>query len=93
MSVLLARVQSLAKRGEVGVSRHGLGKMTADDILLDDVVAGVGSAILIEEYPEHAKGPSVLVLQRDGQNRPIHIVWGIAKYTTTPTVLVTALST
>ena len=90
MSAVLARVQALAKQGEVRLSRHGLGELSADGILLDDVVAGVSSAITIEEYPEYVKGPSVLVLQRDGEQRPMHIVWGLAKNTTAPAVLVTA---
>jgi hypothetical protein len=29
-------------------------------------------------------------LQRDNQNRPVHVVWGIGRGTVTPVVLVTA---
>ena len=90
MSDFLGHLQTLVKRGEVIVSRHGLLELAARDILLDDVVAGVAAAIPVEEYPAYVKGPSVLVLQRDNQDRPVHVVWGIAGGTVTPVVLVTA---
>jgi hypothetical protein len=61
------------------------------DILLDDVITGVNAAIVIEEYPDFFKGPSVLVLQHDVQKRPIHVLWGIHKGTATPAVVVTAI--
>lgn len=90
MSDILLRVQALVRRGEVEVSRHGFRELAADDILLDDAVGGAAAAIAIEEYPAFVKGPAVLVLQHDGDRRPIHVVWGIPRGATTPAVLVTA---
>jgi hypothetical protein len=89
MSDILARVQKLVRQGEVSLSRHGFRELAADDILLDEVVNGIDAAIAIEEYPAYVKGPSVLVLQHDGQKRPIHVLWGIAKDSNTPAVVVT----
>jgi len=90
MSDTLLRVQVLVRRNEVEISRHGFQELDADDILLDDVIAGVSAALAVEEYPASVKGPSVLVLQYDAARRPIHIVWGIPRGGTTPAVLVTA---
>ena len=59
MSDTLTRVQRLVEGGDVSVSVHGFRELAADDILLDEVTAGVRSAIIIEEYPEAFKGPSV----------------------------------
>jgi hypothetical protein len=90
VSETLARVKELVRRGEVEASQHGLRELAADGILLADVVSGADAAAAIEDYPEFHKGPSVLVLQRDGSGLPIHVVWGIARRATTPAVLVTA---
>ena len=90
MSETLARVKSLATRGEVEVSRHGLRELATRGIVLDDIVDGINAAIVVEDYPDVWKGPSVLVLQRDGDGRPVHIVWGIARDAVSPAVLVTA---
>jgi len=90
MSETLRRVQVLVLGGEVEVSRHGLQELAADGILLEDAVAGVANAEVVEDYAEFHKGPSVLALQRDSSGRPLHVLWGIARATTTPAVLVTA---
>ena len=90
MSQTLARVQLLVAEGRVHISDHGYDELAADGILARDVVAGVASAVVVEDYPEYHKGPCVLVLQQDRARQPIHAVWGIAKNMDKPAVLVTA---
>jgi hypothetical protein len=90
MSETLARVQALVRHGEVEVSRHGYRELAVDDIVLEQVIASVATAVALEDYPATSKGPSVLALQRDGAGRPVHVVWGIPKGATAPAVLVTA---
>lgn len=90
MSEILVRVQALVARGEYLVSRHGFHELLADDILVEDVLAGVKQALVVENYPDTRKEPSVLVLQRDRENRPVHVMWGVPKVQGTPAVLVTA---
>ena len=90
MSTIFDEVRALVQRGEVRVSDHGYEEMSDEDILARDVLAGVFDGVVVEDYPTYAKGPCVLVLQRDLNRQPIHVVWGIPKNLSSPAVVVTA---
>ena len=90
MSETLEKIRQLVREGIVRISDHGYDELAADDIYAGEVLSGVDTAQLVEDYPEYGKGPCVLVLQTDGHGRPVHAVWGIPKGTTSPAVLVTA---
>lgn len=86
----LERVRALAADGNVLISDHGYDELADDDIFADEVLAGLAAAVVVEDYPSAAKGPSVLVLEHDSEGRPIHVVWGIPDRKLGPAVLVTA---
>jgi hypothetical protein len=90
MSETLTQVQALVARRDLRVSAHGLRELAADGILLDDIAGGIGQAVVVEDYPTYFKGPCVLVLQRDGESNPIHVLWGLEAGKSSPAVLVTA---
>jgi hypothetical protein len=90
MSQLLEQILDLIERGEVSISAHGYDELAEDGLLVRDVMANISKAVVVEEYPDYFKGPCVLVLQNDLEDRPIHVVWGIAKAASSPAVLVTA---
>jgi hypothetical protein len=90
MSDTLGRIVDLVRNAEVRISAHGYDEMAEDGILAGEVIDGIASALMVEDYPESSKGPCTLVLQRDRNGRPIHAVWGIPRGQTSPAVLVTA---
>lgn len=89
MSAALEAIVALIASGEVRISEHGYDQLVEDDIAIGDILSSIGQATVVEDYPEFPKGPSVLVLQRDQQGRPIHVVWGIPRGHSRPAVVVT----
>jgi Domain of unknown function (DUF4258) len=90
VSETFRRVQTLVLAGDYLVSDHGFNALDEDAIVVGDAIAGIAAATAIEEYPDRARGPSILVLQRDRNERVIHVVWAIPAGERHPAVLVTA---
>jgi len=90
MSQTLDNVRTLIASGAVRVSSHGYDELAEDGIMVRDLVVGIEAASVVEDYPDYAKGPCVLVLQHDRFDKPVHVVWGIPKGKDSPGVLVTA---
>ena len=90
MSETLEAVRRLIATGDVRISEHGYDELSEDNISVRDVLSGIKNAVLVEDYPSYQKGSTVLVLQFDSSDRPVHVVWGIPRGFKSPAVLVTA---
>ena len=90
MSRTFELILDLIDRKEIMVSDHGYDELAEDDILVKEVLDGASAALMVEDYPDYPKGPCVLMLQKDSQDKPIHVVWGIPRGEGSPAVLVTA---
>jgi hypothetical protein len=83
------RILKLVEAGDVRISAHGHDELLNDGIFVKDIVKFKGISV-VQEYPEYRKGACVLVLQKDRNDSPVHVVWGIPAGKESPAVLVTA---
>ncbi len=90
MSETLRLVRQLVAGEEVRTSAHGYSELAEDGILATEVIGGVSEGVVVDDYPDFAKGPCVPALQRCDDGGVIHAVWGIPRDTAGPAVLVTA---
>jgi hypothetical protein len=70
---MLNRVIELIQLGQVVISDHGYDELTADGLLVSDIVSTVNDSILIELYSDYIKGPCILVLQKDRNGKPVRM--------------------
>jgi hypothetical protein len=90
LSDFAEKVRDLVSAGEIRISEHGYDELAEDGLTAREVLQGIESAVVVEEYPNYPKGACILMLQKDKLGSPIHVVWGIPKGHNKPAVLVTA---
>ena len=90
MSNTFNTIRALVLEGNVRISQHGYDEIAADGLLVRELVDGVETAEVIENYPDYHRGPCVLLLQRTRDGRIVHVVWGIPAGHSNPAVLITA---
>lgn len=76
--------------GDVIVVRHALVQLKRRGIRVEDVIAGATAGEVIEDYPHDDAGPAMLMLQRDANGLPLHVIWRIEAATAGPALLITA---
>jgi Domain of unknown function (DUF4258) len=90
VSETLETVKVFVDAGSWLPTTHALMRMERRNILIADVLLGLHTGIIVENYPDDQRGPSVLVLSQDEVGLPIHTLWGIPNNNTNVANLVTA---
>jgi Domain of unknown function (DUF4258) len=84
------RVLAAVSAGRLRVSQHGFLELKEDGILPDEIFETAPTGMIVEDYPDAWKGPSVLVRQTLAGNKWVHVLWGFAKSGAEEAVLITA---
>lgn len=76
-------IRHLARAEEYRVSQHAHQEMVEEAISLEEILEAIESGEILENYPEHRRGPCCLVGGRTPLGRHLHLVC-----TTTSTTLI-----
>ena len=71
---LLERIQSQASSEDLRVTQHAQQEMAEEEITLDEVLQAIGTARILENYPQHQRGACCLLNGVTASLRPLHIV-------------------
>ena len=78
-----ARIRELVRSGAFRITRHAHEEMVAEDFSLADVLDAIATGLVIEDYPDHRRGPCCLLSGETRIGRPVHVVC-----TTEPPVII-----
>ena len=83
-------IRTLVAAGAVRTSVHASRRLQQKDISYRLLLGSLDAADILELYPDYWHGPSFLARHALPDGRIAHAVWGIAKDTRMPAVLITA---
>ena len=63
MSATFAKIRVLVHADAIRVSQHALRRLVAHAVSTDDLIAGIDTAEVLEDYPGYHDGPAALVLR------------------------------
>jgi uncharacterized protein DUF4258 len=76
---LLDSIRDQVERDALRVTQHAQQEMAEEDIDLEEALQAIRSGKVIENYPEHRRGPCCLISGYTRQQRPLHIVCTTAR--------------
>jgi hypothetical protein len=73
-AAIAERLSRQAVKVRFRVTAHAHQEMVEESIVLDDVISVLRRATVIENYPDHKRGPCCLVYGQDKTGRNLHVV-------------------
>jgi hypothetical protein len=68
------RIRTQARDERVRVTIHAHQEMVEEDVAMDELLQALSSADIIEDYPEHRRGPCCLIHGVTAAGRHVHAV-------------------
>lgn len=80
----LERIRALARAGALRITQHAHQEMVEEDITLDQLLETLQTATIVEDYPEHRRGPVLSswwgVRRGPTAPRGMHQRWAVAHH-------------
>lgn len=70
----LSHIRLHAGAGTLRITRHAASEMLARAITVDDLIESLASGEVLENYPDHQRGPCCLHHGPSKRGRPVHVV-------------------
>lgn len=77
MALTIDKFQSLCSDSAIAITKHVKNRLAERRIMLDDILSGIVSGEIIKQYEDDKPFPSCLILGKDTNRNPIHIVASI----------------
>jgi len=74
INAIIEQLSRQAKNDQFRITAHAHQEMVEENIRLNDLVDALEQATLIENYPQHRRGPCCLVCGSDKEGIYLHIV-------------------
>ncbi len=74
IETLLGPIRDQVEREALRVTQHAQQEMTEENIVLEEALEAIRSGKIIENYPQHRRGPCCLICGYTRQQRPLHVV-------------------
>jgi Domain of unknown function (DUF4258) len=89
VSDTLEVIKALVASGAFSESVHASAVLSKRGISLSDVLSSLPGAAVVEDYPQHWLGPSILALHTFSSGMRCHVLWGTSRTRPGHAVLVT----
>lgn len=74
MALTINMLQSLCSDSTIAITKHAKNRLIERGVTLDDIISSVVSGEIIKQYEDDKPFPSCLILGKDTNGNPIHIV-------------------
>ena len=74
MDATHSRIRQAVLQRHLLLPRHGYEEALAEDIAVDEIREAIVDGMILEDYPEHQRGPCCLLYGRTGAGRDLHVV-------------------
>lgn len=71
---ILRRIRRKIEAGEFRITQHAQQEMVEEDITLGEVIEAMSTGTILEDYPQHRRGPCSLIAGERADQRPLHVV-------------------